>query len=105
MSRAVLVALLLSACSRPSPCERAVHHVLTLSTHAGPPGTEPKADAQRAIDQIEKLTVASCEKEGLSEAQLACIEGMTSFDDMHRITACPAIAAKKPSWLIVPPAS
>jgi hypothetical protein len=73
--------------------------------HAGPPGTEPKADEQRAIDQIEKLTVASCEKEGLSEAQLACIEGMTSFDDMHRITACPAIAAKKPSWLIVPPAS
>ena len=104
MSRAVLVALLLSACRSKSPCQRAVHHVLALSAHAGPPGSEPKPDEQRAIDQIEKLTVASCEKEGLSDAQLACIEGMKSFDDMQRIAACPAIAAKKPSWLIAPPA-
>jgi hypothetical protein len=104
MSRAVLVALLVSACSHRSPCERAVHKVLALSAHAGPPGSEPKPNEQRAIDQIEKLTVASCEKEGLSDAQLACIEGMKSFDDMQQITACPAIAAKQPSWLIVPPA-
>lgn len=74
--------------------------MLTLNAHAVP-GGEPKPDEQRAIDQIEKPTVASCEKEGLSQAQLACIAGMKTFDDMQRIMACPAIASKKPGWLIV----
>jgi hypothetical protein len=104
MSRAVLVALLVSGCHTRSPCERAVHEVLTLTTHAVP-GSEPKPDEQKVIDDIEKMTVATCTKEGLSDAQLACIENMKSYADLQKLPSCPAIAAKKPSWLIIPPAS
>jgi hypothetical protein len=100
MHRLVLVAFCVSACSGKSPCERAVHHVLALTTHAVP-GSEPKPDEQKVIDGIEKMTVASCEKEGLSDAQLACIERVQSYADLQTVASCPAIAAKKPTWLIV----
>jgi hypothetical protein len=104
MLRTALLIASLAACSSKSPCERAVHHVLELTTHAVP-GSEPKPDEQKVIDGIEKMTVGSCEKEGLSDAQLACIEAVKTLADLQTVTSCPAIAAKKPSWLIVPPAS
>jgi hypothetical protein len=100
--RRILVVAVLAACNSPSPnCKRAVKHVFKLTTHAGPPGTEPKADEQAIIDQIEKKTLDACTKEGLSDAQRDCILAAKSLFDRTFLT-CPALVAKPPSWIIAP---
>jgi hypothetical protein len=91
-------------CGRKSDCERAVHHLLQVTTHIGAPGSEPKADEQEVLDQVEKMTIVRCEDEGLSAAQRDCILAMKTFEDLKAVTRCPAIAAKQPSWVLVPPA-
>ena len=64
----------------------------------GPP---PKADERAAIDQIKKATMDRCDSEGLSDAQRDCILPARSLDD-RAFLMCPALVAKKPSWLIAP---
>ena len=97
----MIAALLALGCSKPTPCEKAVHKVMDVQTRAIP-GSEPKADEQEVIDQIAKMTIGTCEKEGLDEAQLACLMAMTKPEDLMTVGACPAIAAKHPSWLLAP---
>ena len=96
-----MLVLVVAGCGK-SDCQRAVHHVTELTTHAGPKGSEPKADEQAVIDRIEQVTIAACEREGLSAEQRDCILAMKTFGDMDAVTKCPAIAAKRPTWLIAP---
>lgn len=64
---------------------------MTMTT-AGPPGSEPKGDEQRAIDSIVDATIDRCTHEGLTA---------TSLQDRTFLT-CPALVAAKPSWIIAP---
>jgi hypothetical protein len=100
----LVTAIVVAGCSKGSDCERAVHHVFELTTHAGPKGSEPKHDEKEMIDTIEKTTIGACEREGLSAEQRDCILGMKTFDDMKAVSNCAAIKAKHPSWLLTGPA-
>lgn len=97
----LLLALLIGGCNRRNPsCERAVKHVFELTT-GGPPGSEPKGEEKAAIDAIRSQTMDVCTREGLSDAQLACILSAKSLFD-RAFLMCPALVAKKPSWIIAP---
>ena len=99
---AVAVALLAFGCSSKSRCERAVHKVIDLSAHSDPKGSSPKADEQAVIDQLETISIGTCEKEGLDQGQLDCILAMQTWRDLEALSKCPAIAAKRPSWILAP---
>jgi hypothetical protein len=43
--------------------------------------------------------IATCQREGLSPAQLACIVAVKDWAPFTELAACPAIQAKRPSWL------
>jgi hypothetical protein len=97
----LLLALLTPACDHPNPsCERAVKHVFDLTTD-GPPGSEPKGEEKQAIEMIRSQTVDRCTSEGISDAQLACILAAKSLFE-RTFLMCPALVAKKPSWIIAP---
>lgn len=99
--RGLVLLLVLGACHKANPsCERAVKHVIGLTT-AGPPGSEPKADEQRVIDQIIDTTIERCSDEGLSDAQRDCILAAPALTD-RTFLMCPALVAKPPSWIIAP---
>jgi hypothetical protein len=95
------IALTAAACSKGAPpdCQRAVHHVATdLMT---PRGLRPPAEEEaEVIRQIETMSVSTCEREGLSAAQLACILAARTAEDFPALLRCPAIAERRPSWLI-----
>lgn len=83
-------------------CEVVVHH---LDAQRTPPGSEPDKDEQRVIDAISKASIQKCVAEGLSKAQADCILSVRTMEQLVNLGACPAIAAKRPSWLIVAPSS
>ncbi|CAN5247785.1 hypothetical protein BH11MYX1_BH11MYX1_29620 [soil metagenome] len=102
--RAAFLLAVLAACSgKKSTCELAVHHVMSTVGHAGPPGSEPKAQEQAVIDQIEAQTIVQCAKEGLSDEQLACVMAIKGAEELSRSSECAAIKANHPSWLLTPP--
>ncbi|MBL0219575.1 MAG: hypothetical protein IPQ07_37630 [Myxococcales bacterium] len=99
--RTLVLLLAVCACHKTDPnCERAVKHVIGLTT-AGPPGSEPKADEQRVIDQVVQASIDRCSDEGLSEAQRDCVLAAKSLRD-RSFLMCPALVAKPPSWIIAP---
>ena len=84
-----------------SDCARAVHHVLVdLTNPAGAP--PPSEEEAGVIKQVVSQTVPVCEKEGLSKGQLDCIFAAKTAEDFPVLARCPAIVAKKPSWIILP---
>lgn len=95
------LALAAAACSKgaPSDCERAVRHLLfELTTPRGaPPPSEQEAEI---IRQVAATTVPTCEREGLSAAQLDCILAARTAEDFPALLKCPAIAERRPSWII-----
>lgn len=100
----VAVVAALAACGgKRSNCEIAVHHVMKTLASDAPSGSEPKADEQAVIDQVEAQSVVQCTKEGLSDAQRACILAITRAEDLATPSACAALKAKHPSWLLTPP--
>ena len=98
--RVVLLGLLV-ACGKSNPnCEPAVKHVMRLAE--GPPGTKPPSGEERSvIDHVVKISIDRCNDEGLSDAQRDCIVAAKSLDD-RTFLMCPALVAKKPSWIIAP---
>ena len=99
--RTIALLVLLGACHKTDPnCERAVKHVIALTT-AGPPGSAPSGEEQRAIDQVVDMSIDRCTDEGLSDAQRDCILAATSLEQRNFLM-CPALVAKQPSWLIAP---
>ena len=98
--RLVLLGLAcLVGCGDSNPdCARAVRHVLELTTSVGP---KPSAEEQAVIDEVGRQSTKQCEREGLSTAQRDCILAAKSLDD-RAFLMCPALVAKKPSWIIAP---
>jgi hypothetical protein len=101
MKLAALVLAFAAACSKgaPSDCERAVHHVLfELTTPRG--GKGPAGEEAEIVRRIEAMTVPACEREGLSAAQRDCILAARSAEDFPAMLKCPAIAERRPSWIL-----
>jgi len=99
--RFIVLLIVLGACHKTDPnCERAVNRVIQLTSTA-PPGSEPKPDEQRVIDQIGEVLIEKCSREGLSDAQRDCILAAPSMLDRDFLL-CPALVEKHPSWLIAP---
>lgn len=82
-------------------CEAAVHHmndrVVSLTD------SRPKDDEQRIIDFVTKASIDQCLREGISKAQADCILSVQTMEQLMDLADCPAIAAKRPSWLRVAP--
>lgn len=55
------------------------------------------------IAAAEAMTVASCENEGLTQAQEECVLAAKTYLELADVRECPAIAQRKPSWLRLPP--
>ena len=101
MLRSIVVLALLAGCDKPHPnCERAVNHLFALIT-AGPPESRPAADEQAAIDQVKRMSLEQCKKEGLSDAQRDCIVAAKSMME-REFLMCPALVAKQPTWILAP---
>jgi hypothetical protein len=99
---ALVLFALCAACGdrAPPPCERAVRHMVT------PPWVDPPAmsDEERAVVAVVyQAALARCQREGLSDAQLDCILSARDREQWLRIGSCPALQARRPSWLIAPP--
>lgn len=98
----VLGILLLSACGGEarSDCELAVHHFLYELTW--PRDTKRSPGDVATLSHLEQITLPVCKAEGLSEAQRSCILAAKSDADLPALARCPAIAARRPSWLVIP---
>ncbi len=64
---------------------------------------KPSEGEQAIMDGVRSMSLRKCEEEGLSVAQAACFQTIRDVDSLLQVASCPAIAAKKPSWLRVPP--
>ena len=101
--RIILVILFCAGCKDDRTCAQAVHKLFEITTmDPTGKGSKPGADEQKVIDTIETMTIGKCKEEGLSKAQTDCILAMKTREDMDTVGKCPAIAAKHPSWLLVP---
>lgn len=82
-------------------CARAIGHVSALVRGVGEMSPQ-EAAIVAAIDQASR---GRCEGEGLSEAELACILAVDDPRALGALRGCPAIAARRPSWLVLPPSA
>lgn len=84
-------------------CTRGVSHVfeLTLQQGASADG-KPSAEERAAMEATKKSSLAECEKEGFTQAQLDCVLGATDWNKFLKLGTCTAIKERKPSWLIIP---
>lgn len=99
--RFAVAALGVVACgSKEDLCTQAVRQMLV--DERMPPGAKPGPQEQQIIDLVVKQSVAECRKEGLSAEQANCILAAKNFEQRMRLIECPAIKAKKPTWLRVP---
>ena len=64
---------------------------------------KPSPGEQAIMDGVRKQSQAACEAEGLTEEQAACFDSIVDLETLFLAADCPAIAAKQPSWLRVPP--
>ena len=83
-----------------SRCQKAVAHMMRLLTEGAP----PSEGERKMMEGIAIATLAQCEVEGLSEEQLRCILSAETPQASLELGKCPAIAAKQPGWLRLPPA-
>lgn len=108
MSRLVFLSLcatlsLLGACKRSQApkevdaCERAVRHVIALGQ--GPGSAALDEPGQKVLEK----TLAECRKEGLTQPQADCIVAAKNDSELLSVRSCPAIAERRPGWLVVAP--
>ncbi len=83
-------------------CRRSVEHVATL-IRSGPGSASISPQEAAIIDATTAISVASCEREGLSSAQEQCLLAIQSAQELGDAATCPAIAERRPSWLVLPP--
>ena len=82
-----------------SRCQKGVTHLMRLLIDGAPP-----SDGERKVMEVTMTaSLVQCEIEGLSEKQLGCILSAETREAMLDLGKCPAIAAKQPGWLILPP--
>lgn len=101
LSRAIALLAVASGCGSSATadrCSRAVDHVFALTTMG-----EVSAEEKKIIDLAVGASLGRCRSEGLSEAQASCILAARGLDWDEGLRACPAFAARPPSWVIVRP--
>ena len=107
MRLALLLAILLggaAACGNEETvdqrCRRTIDHVKAIvAAEANGAGRGKKVLGGAA--EIASMSV--CTHEGLSPAQADCITAARDLDQLLAVGACPAIQARKPRWLVLPP--
>jgi hypothetical protein len=99
----LVVSLTIACSSDGGRCEKAVQHIMLGLIPTDAPG-QPGAGERAIIEVVAKAGIAQCKGEGLSQAQADCILAVKGVEpsDWRKLGECPAIAARKPSWLIIP---
>lgn len=96
---------LLTACGEEETvdqrCRRTIDHVKAIVVAAEGAGAGRGKKALGGAAEIASMSV--CTHEGLSPAQADCITGAVDLDQLLAVGSCPAIKAKKPRWLVLPP--
>jgi hypothetical protein len=88
--------------SEPDLCQRTVDHAMSIM--AGVPGGGKMREEERAIASLAAAqSVATCRKEGLTQAQADCVLGVKDFEAFMAMGTCAALREKKPTWLILAP--
>ena len=99
----LLLAVLLTACGREETvdqrCRRTIDHVKAIVAAGGAAGRGEKMVG----GAVEIASMSVCTHEGLSPAQADCITAARDLDQLLAVGDCPAIQAKKPRWLVLPP--
>ena len=104
-SCALMVVGTLHGCGddREKRCSRAVAHLVPIIAFDLSEIPEEVREKTKAINQqVEREALQACNREGLSEQQLACVLRVRTGEDFARIRTCPAIAERVPSWINVP---
>lgn len=103
-----LAALLLLAClacghqeTTDERCRRAIDHVkqIVVAAQKQAPGRGRRFVGGAA----EIASMSACTHEGLSPEQADCLTAAKDVDQLLAVGSCPAIRAKRPRWLILPP--
>jgi hypothetical protein len=55
------------------------------------------------MEDAARTSLETCRSEGLSKEQADCILAVKDVQGLVTLRSCPAIVAKKPRWLILPP--
>lgn len=101
---ALLLAVILAACGREETvdqrCRRTIDHVKGIVTAAG---SQARRGERLVGGAAEIASMSVCTHEGLSPAQADCITAARDLDQLLAVGDCPAIQAKKPRWLVLPP--
>ncbi len=107
MRNAAALALLacLAACGHEETnderCRRTIDHVKGFVGAAE--GTDAGRGKKVLGGAAEIASMSLCTREGLSPAQADCITATRDLDQLMAVGSCPAIQAKKPRWLVLPP--
>lgn len=104
----VAAALVLLAClgcghkeTTDERCRRTIDHVKGLIKAAQT--REPGRGKRLAGGAAEIASMSMCTHDGLSAEQADCITAARDLDQLMEVGSCPAIRAKKPRWLVLPP--
>jgi len=102
---AALLLLALVACGEKETvderCRRTIDHVKAVVTAAQL--KQPGRGKRFVGGAAEIASMSVCTHEGLSPEQADCITGTRDIDQLLEVGSCPAIRARRPSWLVLPP--
>ena len=84
-------------------CARATRHLTLTIASAG--GGAPSPAERTVMEASSSMAAAQCRAEGLTAAQADCILAVGSMEELMALETCPAIAARRPSWLVLPPSA
>jgi hypothetical protein len=104
---ALLAMLAMPACGggKADDCSRAVRHFFELEMSEGAAGGSAMSAGERAaIDHVAASVIDGCRKEGLSREVADCMVAAHWPDPDDQMRACPAFAAKPPTWARLRPA-
>lgn len=83
-------------------CRRTIDHVKAIVV-AAEAGKDAGKGKRMVGGAAEIASMSLCTHEGLTPAQSDCITRTRTLDQLLAVGTCPAIRAKKPRWLVLPP--
>lgn len=84
-------------------CEQSVGHMFAVVQAPLANGAQLAPMEKAVMEAAVKTSMATCRSEGLSQEQADCILAVKDVPGLATLRSCPAIVAKKPRWLILPP--
>jgi len=82
-------------------CRRTIDHVKAIVVASEAKGAGRGKRMLGGAAEIASMSM--CTRDGLSAEQADCITGTRDLDQLLAVGSCPAIRAKKPRWLVLPP--